>query len=159
MIRQDYILREIERMIEFCVRILGVRRQEDENGLETFLGENCETLTGLRYDTLVATPSAKLVTLLNHPGTPSFARLVACGCLLCEAADASRLAGRPDEARERFLRGVEVLAFTAAQEEPGAQPLIARHLARLEGRIAGFPFSAGERARLGALFASAKPVR
>ncbi|NNM30547.1 MAG: hypothetical protein HKO57_13590 [Akkermansiaceae bacterium] len=157
MIRQDYILREIERTIAFCIRLLGLKQDDEGWELEQFLKEHCEGLTGMAYETLVSTSSSDLVALLHHPGTASFARLVACGCVTCEAAEAARLGGDDDGARSLFMRGVEILTFTSGQDDPDVRGHIVEHLARLRTRVDQFEFPPAGLQRLAALFAAAEP--
>ena len=67
--RRADILREIERMVEFCLRAIGLKQADDVADLEQFLEENCELITGLPLKTLLETEAQKLVMLLYHPGT------------------------------------------------------------------------------------------
>ena len=91
MLRQDYILREIERTVEFCLRAAGLKKPDVIAELEDFLEENCEVLTGLPLQTLINTEASKLVALLYHPGSAKLPQLISCGTWLCETADASLL--------------------------------------------------------------------
>ena len=141
MLRQDYILREIERMVEFCLRAAGLKKPDVVSDFEEFLEENCELLTGLPLQTLLDTGAHKLVVLLYHPGTAKLPQLVSCGAWLCEAADASLLSGRPDEARRLFLEGAQILGFMASQH--GHQDEFAPlhdHLRRLRDRLPDYQF-------------------
>ncbi|MCS5538708.1 MAG: hypothetical protein NZ804_01840, partial [Roseibacillus sp.] len=113
MLRQDYILREIERMVEFCLRAAGLKKPDAVADFEEFLEENCELLTGLPLQTLLDTGAQKLVALFYRPGTAKLPQLVSCGAWLCEAADASLLSGRSSEARHLFLQGAQILGFMA----------------------------------------------
>jgi hypothetical protein len=140
MIRQDYLLREIERIVEFALRAMGLKQEQPAGDFARFIEEHCNDLTGLEYQTLLASPSAKLVSLLYHPGTLEIGRLIASGTLLCEAADAERLSGNEPRGRELFTRGAEILAFTAAHESGEAGEILAAHLRRLHPRIPQFQF-------------------
>ena len=110
-LRQDYILREIERTIEFCLRAAGLKKPDIIADLEEFIEENCELLTGLPLQTLLETEAPRLVALLYHPGTARVPQLVSAGAWLCEAADLSLLSGRHSEARRLFHEGVQILSF------------------------------------------------
>ena len=148
MIRQDYLLREIERIVEFAIRAMGLKEEEPPApDFARFIEEHCNDLTGLDYQTLLASPSSQLVSLLYHPGTLEIGRLIASGTLLCEAADAERLSGNESRSRELFTRGAEILAFTAAHESGEAAEILATHLRRLHPRIPqfGFPPEAAQR--------------
>lgn len=151
MIRQDYLLREIERIIEFALRAMGLKQEQEPAAFTRFLQENCTNLAGVQYETLLRSSSAQLVSLLYQPNTPGIGRLVASGTLLCEAADVHRLEGDMDQARELFIRGAEILAFTAAQESGDARALIATHLLRLHDRIPAFDFPPDVGARIATL--------
>ncbi|NIP94974.1 MAG: hypothetical protein GWO24_16630 [Akkermansiaceae bacterium] len=152
MFRQDYILREIERMVEFCLRAAGLKKPDAIEDFQDFLEENCEILTGLPLRTLLETDAQKLVALLYHPGTAKLPQLVSCGAWLCEAADVSLLSGRRNEARLLFLRGAQILGFMAAQHghEDEFAPLH-DHLQRLRDRLDLFGFGSGERSKAEAL--------
>lgn len=151
MIRQDYLLREIERIVEFALRAMGIKQAEDPTEFIRFLQQNCANLTGVQYETLLNSTSAQLVSLLYQPNSPGIGRLVASGTLLCEAADVHRLKGEMDEARDLFLRGAEILAFTAAQESGDSRALIATHILRLHDRIPSFEFPSDTAPRIDAL--------
>lgn len=155
MLRQDYILREIERMVEFCLRAVGLKRRDAIEEFELFLEENCEILTGLPLQTLLRTEAQKLVALFYHPGTAKLPQLVSCGAWLCEAADVSHLSGRAEEARVLFVRGAQILGFMAAQHgrDDEFAPLL-DHLARLRSRLDDYHFNAEDRARLEALLSN-----
>ncbi len=68
MIRQDYLLREIERIVEFALRAMRLKQEQPAEDFARFLEENCNDLTGLSYQALLASPSSQLVSLLYHPG-------------------------------------------------------------------------------------------
>jgi hypothetical protein len=157
MIRQDYLLREIERIVEFALRAMGIKQAEDPTEFVRFLRQNCANLTGVQYETLLDSSSAQLVSLLYQPNSPGIGRLVASGTLLCEAADVHRLKSELDEARELFTRGAEILAFTAAQESGDSRTLINTHLLRLHERIHHFHFPPEEAPRLAALLTPPQP--
>ncbi len=152
MLRQDYILREIERMVEFCLRAAGLKRPNAIADFEEFLEENCELLTGLPLQTLLDTGAQKLVALLYHPGTSKLPQLVSCGAWLCEAADASLLSGRSSEARHLFLQGAQILGFMASQHghENEFFPLH-NHLRRLRERVPDYQFGPEEESKILAL--------
>lgn len=155
MLRQDYILREIERMVEFCLRAIGMKTDDRAERLAEFLEENCETVTGMSYEALLASESPRLVSLLYHPGTAKFPQLVACGAWLAEAGDAHLFSGDQDEARRLFLRGAEILAFVQAHhghEEEFAP--VGEHLARLQQRIDSFAYPPELRTRIATLLAT-----
>ncbi len=149
MLRQDYILREIERTVEFCLRAAGLKKPDLVAELEEFLEENCELLTGLPLQTLLNAEAPKLVALLSHPSSAKLPQLISCGTWLCEAADASLLSGRPDEARQLFLQGSQILGFMISQHgnESEFDPLH-NHLAALRKRLPDYQFPAEEHARL-----------
>lgn len=149
MLRQDYILREIERMVEFCLRAAGLKKPDVIGDFEQFLEENCEILTGLPLQTLLSTDSQKLVSLFYHPGSAKLPQLVSCGAWLCEAADVSLLSGRHQEARQLFLRGSQILGFITAEHghEKEFAPLH-DHLARLRSRIDDYQFPADDQSKL-----------
>lgn len=142
MLRQDYVLREIERMVEFCLRATGLKKPDAMEDFERFLEEHCETLTGLPLTTLLATDAQKLVTLLYHPGTAKLPQLISSGAWLCEAAEVSLQAGRQEEAQRLFLRGAQILAFLRKQhgEEKEFAPLLP-HLELLQERISTYTFA------------------
>ncbi len=157
MIRQDYLLREIERIVEFALRAMGIKQAEDPTEFVRFLQKNCPNLTGLQYETLLNSSSAQLVSLLYQPNSPGIGRLVASGTLLCEAADVHRLAGEMNEARDLFTRGAEILAFTAAQETGDSRALIATHLLRLHDRIHAYDFPPEDAPRIDTLLTPPQP--
>ena len=149
MLRQDYILREIERMVEFCLRAAGLKKPDVVADFEEFLEENCELLTGLPLQTLLDTGAHKLVVLLYHPGTAKLPQLVSCGAWLCEAADASLLSGRLNEARRLFLECAQILGFMTSQH--GHQEEFAPlhdHLKRLRERLPDYQFTSGEESKI-----------
>ncbi len=149
MLRQDYILREIERMVEFCLRAAGLKKPDEIQVFEEFLEDNCELLTGLPLQTLLATDAQKLVSLFYHPGTAKLPQLVSCGAWLCEAADVSLLSNRHQEARQLFLRGSQILGFMTAQHGHDKEfaPLH-DHLAQLRSRLDDYQFSPEDHAKL-----------
>jgi len=149
MLRQDYILREIERMVEFCLRAVGLKKPDAIEDFQQFLEENCEILTGLPLQTLLDTEAQKLVALFYHPGTSKLPQLVSCGAWLCEAADVSLLSGREREARLLFVRGAQILGFMTSQHghEQEFAPLHG-HLARLRERLDSYRYPPEERAKV-----------
>jgi len=149
MLHQDYILREIERMIQFYLRAVGLKTEDEAGSLHAFLEENSETVTGLPLDTLLASPAQKLVSLFYHPGTAKLPQLVGCGVWLCEAADVRRLDGDLDSARDLFQRGAQLLAFLNAHHGASREfaPL-EEHLQRLLPRLDELRFSPDDRSRL-----------
>ncbi len=149
MLRQDYILREIERMVEFCLRAAGLKKPNAVADFEEFLEENCELLTGLPLQPLLYPGAEELVALLYHPGTAKLPQLVSCGAWLCEAADASLLSGRSSEARHLFLQGVQILGFMASQHghENEFFPLH-NHLRRLRERLPDYQFGSEEESKI-----------
>ena len=149
MLRQDYILREIERMVEFCLRAAGLKKPDAVADFEEFLEENCELLPGLPLQTLLDTGAQKLVALFYHPGTAKLPQLVSCGAWLCEAADASLLSGRSSEARHLFLQGAQILGFMASQHghEDEFFPLH-NHLKRLRERLPDYQFRSEEESKI-----------
>ncbi|MFP6858022.1 MAG: hypothetical protein VCA73_12155 [Roseibacillus sp.] len=158
MLRQDYILREIERMVEFCLRAIGLKQRDAIEDFQQFLEENCEILTGLPLQTLIDTDAQKLVALFYHPGTAKLPQLVSCGAWLCEAADVSLLSGRDREARLLYVRGAQILGFMTAQHghENEFAPLH-DHLARLRARLDDYKFAPDERAKVQALLTPKAP--
>ncbi|MBL48990.1 MAG: hypothetical protein CMP28_08550 [Roseibacillus sp.] len=158
MFRQDYILREIERMVEFCLRAAGLKKPDVVADFEDFLEEHCELLTGLPLSTLLDTEAQKLVALLYHPDTAKLPQLVSCGAWLCEAADVSLLSGRHEEARRLFLRGAQILGFMTSRHghENEFAPLH-DHLRNLRGRLEDYLFPAAQRAQLEAMLSQALP--
>lgn len=160
MLRQDYILREIERTVEFCLRAAGLKKPDIISDLQQFLEEHCELLTGIPLQTLIDTEAQKLVALLYHPGTAKLPQLISAGAWLCEAADLSLLAGRPDEARRLFHEGVQILAFTASQhgEDDGFSPL-RDHLETLQKRLPDYRFEADENRRIRDLLIAGRTPR
>ena len=120
--------------------------------LHRFLQENCETVTGLPFESLLAAPPQKLVSLLYHPDTAKLPQLAGCGVWLCEAADLRRLDGNLDAARELFLRGAQILAFMNAQHGASDEFAPLRdHLARLLPRLDTLGLSPDDHARATAL--------
>lgn len=158
MFRQDYILREVERMVEFCLRAAGLKKPDVVADFEDFLEEHCELLTGLPLSTLLQTEAQKLVALLYHPETAKLPQLVSCGAWLCEAADVSLLSGRHEEARRLFLRGAQILGFMTSRH--GTQdefaPLVG-HLANLHARLDDYLFPAVQKAQLEVILSQARP--
>lgn len=154
MLRQDYVLREIERMVEFCLRATGLKKADTMEEFEQFLEEHCETLTGLPLSTLVDIDAQKLVALLYHPGTAKLPQLVSCGAWLCEAAEISLHAGRQQEAQRLYLRGAQILAFLRQQhgQEKEFAPLTP-HLERLQERLDTFVFAEPLHSQVTALLA------
>ncbi|MDE0594227.1 MAG: hypothetical protein OSB65_03170 [Roseibacillus sp.] len=152
MLRQDYVLREIERTVEFCLRAAGLKKGDLVEDLQDFLEENCEILTGLPLQTLLDTESQKLVALFYHPGTAKLPQLLSCGAWLCEAADVSLLSGRHHEARLLCLRGAQILGFMAAQHghESEFAPLH-DHLERLLTRLNDYKFPPEELSKVRSL--------
>ena len=136
-------------MVEFCLRAAGLKKPDAIADFEEFLEENCELLTGLPLQTLLQTGAQKLVVLLYHPGTAKLPQLVSCGAWLCEAADASLLSGRPNEARRLFLEGAQILGFMASQHghQDEFSPLH-DHLRRLRERLPDYRFPAREETRI-----------
>jgi len=149
MLRQDYILREIERTVEFCLRAAGLKKPDVIAELEEFLEENCELLTGLPLQTLLNTEASKLVALLYHPGSAKLPQLISCGTWLCEAADASLLSGRAGEARQLFMQGSQILGFMISQHGSEDEFIPLRdHLGALRERLPDYQFPPEEHARL-----------
>lgn len=157
MIRQDYLLREIKRIVEFALRAMGLKQEQEPEDFLRFLEENSKQLTGLPFETLLATPASKLASLLYDPDGRNIGRLTACGALLAEAGDAHRLGGEMERARELFLRGIELLAFTTFQFSGEASAQISAHLARLQERIPSFNYDPNLVLQLEALCASRPP--
>lgn len=160
MLRQDYILREIERTVEFCLRAAGLKKPDIISDLQQFLEEHCELLTGIPLRTLLETEAQKLVALLYHPGTARLPQLASSGAWLCEAADLSLLSGRPGEARRLFHEGVQILAFMASQhgEENGFSPL-RDHLETLQKRLPDYQFEPIENSRIHDLLVAGRTPR
>ena len=158
MFRQDYILREVERMVEFCLRAAGLKKPDVIADFEDFLEEHCELLTGLPLATLLDTEAQKLVALLYHPETAKLPQLVSCGAWLCEAADVSLLSGRHEEARRLFLRGAQILGFMTSRhgDQDEFAPLHG-HLDNLRSRLGDYRFPPPQRAQLEAMLSQAPP--
>jgi hypothetical protein len=159
-LRQDYILREIERTVEFCLRAAGLKKPDIISDLQEFLEEHCELLTGVPLQTLLGTDAQKLVALLYHPGTARVPQLVSSGAWLCEAADLSLLSGRLDEARRLFHEGVQILAFMASQhgEDDGFSPL-RDHLGTLQKRLSDYQFEPIQNERIQGLLVAGRAPR
>jgi hypothetical protein len=157
MIRQDFLLREVERIVEFALRALGLKKSDQPEDFLRFLEENCTQLTGLSYETLIDTPSAKLVSLFYDPEGRNIGRLVASGALLREAAGVHRLNGDLARARELFTRAAEILAFATSQYggEVGIQ--IAAQLATLREQLPEFQFPEEQARHLALLCATPPP--
>ena len=155
MLRQDYVLREIERLVQFCLKAAGIQLSGEARDLRQFLEDHSETVTGLRLETVLESPPERLVALLYHPGTAKIPQLVACGAWLCEAARLRLLEEAPAEARALFLRGAQILAFLTAQHGASDEftPL-GPHLAELRERVADLDYPAPERERIEALLST-----
>tara|TARA_B100001109_G_scaffold241777_1_gene226194 strand:+ start:467 stop:973 length:507 start_codon:yes stop_codon:yes gene_type:complete len=157
-LRQDYILREIERTVEFCLRAAGFKKPDIISDLQQFLEEHCEQLTGIPLQTLLETEAQKLVALLYHPGTARLPQLISSGAWLCEAADLSLLAGRQSEARRLFHEGVQILAFIASQHgEDDGFSLLREHLETLQRRLPDYHFGTDETRRIHDLLIAGSP--
>ncbi|MDE0826548.1 MAG: hypothetical protein OSA48_07055 [Akkermansiaceae bacterium] len=157
MLRQDYLLREIERIVEFALRALGIKKAQQPDDFLRFLEENSTQLTGLKFDSLINTPSAKLVSLFYDEDGRSMGRLVASGALLAEAADMHRMGDEMDRARELFTRATEILAFATSQYEGDAGAAIAKHLASQHEKLPLFAFPPDAAAHLELLCNSSPP--
>ncbi|MDA0766237.1 MAG: hypothetical protein O3A92_05375 [Verrucomicrobia bacterium] len=157
MIRQDFLLREIQRVVEFALRALGIKQAQQSDDFLRFLEENSAQLTGLPYHTLINTPSAKLVSLFYDEEGRNTGRLVASGALLAEAADAHRLGHEPDRARELFVRATEILAFATAQYGGEIGHAIRSQLASLRENMPLFDFPPDHAAHLDLLCATQPP--
>ena len=155
MLRQDYVLREIERLVQFCLKATGILGSDQAPDLRRFLEEHSETVTGLRLETVLESPPERLVSLLYHPGTAKIPQLVACGAWLCEAARLRLLEESPDQARALFLRGAQILAFMNAQHGASEEfALLGPHLSGLRERVADLDFPVAEQSRVEALLST-----
>ena len=157
MLRQDYLLREVERVVEFALRALGLRKEQQSADFQRFLEENTLQLTGLPYETLINTQAAQLASLFYDEEGRNIGRLVACGALLAESADAHRRGDEHDRARELFIRAAEILAFAASQYAGEVGEHIAKQLASLRNRIPSYEFPADTAAHLAQLCAASPP--
>jgi len=147
MIRNDFLLRQIEQFGAFLRKLLSAR----EAGIaaaevQSLLEGECLTFTGLTLEALSETPAEALVSrfLMNANQAPG--RLYAAGRVLAEVAELDLLDGNLLRARERYLDAVRLVAFGAAQvEDEEARELFVTALEDLNGRGHRFPLDdAGE---------------
>jgi hypothetical protein len=147
MIRNDFILRQIEQFGVFMRKLLGAREEgEDISGMRGMLEGESLSLTGLDLPSLAETPAEALVSRFMMNDAQAAGRLYSSGRVLAELAEIELLEGALTSARSHYLDAMRLVAFGAAQvEDAEARSAFAGALRELGERMARFPLDdAGE---------------
>ena len=123
MFRNDYILREIEQLVQFIVRLFRLDARQMEE-LEGDVDKAARQFTGLKFDTLKALPADQLLALFKPGDRLDVTKAFSSAMLLArEAETRARLTGDPVDAPIQLAKAV--ILFNECLAEPDEK--IRRH--------------------------------
>jgi tetratricopeptide (TPR) repeat protein len=130
---QDYVLRMIQQMTTFITRVLGLRKEGDDEGAIAEITQAYGQLAGLPASLVHGLSEEDLITLLTVENRASPDRTVALAALLKEEAEIYLERGDWNEAYPRYLKALRLYLETlrnsddlSAEEIPGLDETIER---------------------------------
>jgi hypothetical protein len=140
MIRNDFVLRQIEQFGAFMRKLLAAREEGGDTAAsrELLEGESL-SLTGLDLPSLAGTPTEALVSRFLMNEAQAAGRLYSSARVIAELAEIELLEGNLLRSRENYLDSVRLIAFGASLvEDEEARAGFLETLNDLAGRAHGF---------------------
>lgn len=135
MIRNDYILREIEQLVQFIVRLFRLDTVEMTE-LSGEIESVAKQFAGLNLETLKKLPADQLLDLFKLGGRPDVMKIFSAAILLAREAEArARLTGDPLDAPVQMAKALILFNECLIQPDENirrlARPEVERFLPRL----------------------------
>lgn len=150
MIRRDYILRMIEEFFQVLARIRSLKQEQQWREAGRAVAEEFERLLGAGAQPVAQLTETELLARLirDEPVQVVQTKALMLTALLMEAGEVAASAGRTEESRDCYLKGLHLLLDTLARGEVSDCPTFVPRVELFVSALKEWPLPLSTQARL-----------